>query len=180
MKDSSEDRDSLATSAASLRCREPRKRQKAHAEQQQRACHLHPRPRARHALVPKYRNARGGASCKHGNVSPTACQEFLSFPTTTLAIAETRNAHQVRAGGLIALRARRGRAGWGGAWQGRAWRDSAASRWRWLLSVSSLHRGVLCSSTSPVVGRRACRDCATGKEQSRTEGWGEGTSPSCG
>ena len=52
----SEDSDSLATSAG-LRCRATQESQPAHAEQQQRACHRHPRPRARHALVLKYRSA---------------------------------------------------------------------------------------------------------------------------
>ena len=57
MIQSSEESDSLATSGAGLRCCATQKSQKAHAEQQQRVRRFHPRPRARHALAPKYRNA---------------------------------------------------------------------------------------------------------------------------
>ena len=83
-----------------------------------------------------------------------------------------RATHQVRAGGLIASRAWRGSAEWGGAGRVRAWRGSAANQWRLALSVPSLHRGVYRSSPSPVVRGRAWRDSTTGKEQIRTGGWG--------
>ena len=57
MKASRVDSDGLATSGAGLRCRAS---QPAHAEQQERARHLHSHPRAGHALDLKYRNASGG------------------------------------------------------------------------------------------------------------------------
>jgi len=55
-----EDSDSLATSGAGLCCRATQKLKPAHADQQQRVRHLHPRPCARHSVCPKYPNASRG------------------------------------------------------------------------------------------------------------------------
>ena len=117
----SEDSDSLATTAG-LRCGATQGRQPSHAEQQQRARHLHPHLRARHALVPKYRSASGGTSCKHGDVSSTECQDPPSARTTSFSHSPSpiSATTQVRAGGLITFRAGRGGPGQGEAGVGRS------------------------------------------------------------
>ena len=88
--DASEESDSLATSGASLRCRATRQSQKAHAEQQQRARLLHPQPRARHALVPKYcKESRGLLQAQ--KCQPDWVPEFYVRPRNNIPALATRH-----------------------------------------------------------------------------------------